>query len=530
MTVEKKINNIVIVGGGNTGWLAAATLIDRIPVQANTKIILVESPDVPLIGVGESTTAQLRKLVKNAYFLGNEEEFLRETGSTYKYGIVHSDWKTLGKKFYSPIGGDFYNETRFPNENYDYMRIYHIANNLPYDYVYQSQCMANNKIFYINGEPNNYYKDFIGESGYAFLNTTDVAYHLDSYKVNEYIRKKCLDTKRISRIEATIKEVVRDSEGYVESLRLDNDQEISGDLFFDCTGFSRVLKLEENKFNSYGDTLLLDTAIIFPEQNEDFGKTEVETYTHAKAMKYGWMFEIPLQERTGKGYNFSSKYTTPEEAKIEVEKMYGREIDVKKVIKYDPGSVDIFWDKNVISSGIASGFFEPLEATTIHASLKQVEHFIEVYYHNELDIRSNQAIKNQYNKEMKYFYQDLRDFIHFHYQNTRQDTDFWIDASSKDKLSDKLKNNFEMWKTRMPRVDDYSEGKMNNALGLGNALWLQVGMGMNLFNSNLAKKELEYYNLYNIAKNQLKNIKDFSGYCIPKSMDASKYYDMIKDK
>lgn len=522
--MTKTVNHIVIAGGGNTGWLVAATLIDRIPIGSNTKITLVESPDVPIIGVGESTTAQMRKLVRNAYFLGNEDEFLRETGSTYKYGIVHSDWQTVGKKFYSPIGGDFYNETRFPNENYDYMRVYHIAENLPYDYVYQSQCMAASKVFYVNGEKDNPYKDFIGESGYSMLKTTDVAYHLDSYKVNEYIRKKCLGTKRITRVEATIKEAVRDHDGHVQYLKLSNGEEVSGDLFFDCSGFSRVLKLDSNKFNSYKDTLLLDTAIVFPESNQE--NTEIKTYTHAKAMKNGWMFEIPLQERTGRGYNFSSSHTSIEEAEKEVEEMYGKEIEVKKVINFEPGSVEVFWDKNVISSGIASGFFEPLEATTIHASLKQVEHFIEVYYHDSIDLK-NKSLADQYNREMKYFYQDLHDFILFHYQNTRKDTAFWVDASSKDKLSDKLKSNFEMWKTRTPRVDDYSDGKMNNALGLGSTLWMQIGIGMNLFNSSLAKKELEYYNLYGAAKTTFKNMKDFSAYAIPKSMSASAYYSKL---
>lgn len=522
--MTKKINHIVIVGGGNAGWSVASLLVDRIHPLSKTKISLIESKDIPVIGVGESTTGQVRRFMNMVQHLGNEEEFLRETGSAFKYGIIHSDWKTIGESFVSPIGADFYNYTRFPHEHYDYMRIYHVANKLKYDSMYQSQCMLQDKVFFMEAEKGNPYKNIIGEDGYKLLKTDDVGYHLDSYKTGDYLRKKTLATSRVRRYEATVNGILRDEEGYITSLKLDNGSIIEADLFFDCTGFAMLLKLDDNKFVPYEDQLLLDSTIVFPEVYQE--NETIKTYTHAKAMKNGWMFEIPLQTRIGRGYNFSSKYTTAEDAQKEVESSLGREIDVKKTLTYKTGRVTKFWDKNVVSAGLSSGFLEPLEATTLHAVLKQVEHFMENYYSNLIDVR-NTAIKDQYNRDMKYFYDDLRDFIVFHYQNTRQDTEFWRDASDPKRRSEKLQRNLDLWKTRMPRLYDYSDGTMQNFLALGNSLWYQIGLGMDIFEPKLAEEELKYYRLEEIAKNDLERSKKFSEYCIARSFTAKDYYERI---
>jgi Tryptophan halogenase len=523
--MDKKIKHIVVVGGGNSGWSTASILVDRINPTSNTKISLVESKDIPVIGVGESTTGQVRRFMNMVQHLGNEQEFLKETGSTFKYGIVHSDWKEVGKKFVSPIGGDFYNYTKYPHEWYDYMRIYHVAKGLPYESMYQSQCMLHDKIFYVKVDKNNPFPQILGDKDVeGLLPTDDVGYHLDSQKTGEYLRKKTMATGRVKRYENTIKAVNRDEDGYVASLSLDNDTQLEADLFFDCSGFSRVLNSKENKFIPYKDSLLLNSTIVFPEEYQE--SEAIKTYTHAKAMKNGWMFEIPLQHRIGRGYNFSSNFCSADEAKKEIEDSLGREIDVKKVLKYETGRVERCWDKNVVSAGISSGFLEPLEATTLHASLKQVEHFMENYYTNVIDLQ-NESIKAQYNRDMKYFYDDLRDFIVFHYQNTRQDTDFWVEASKEDKRSEKLARNFDLWKTRMPRAYDYSDGTMQNFLALGNSLWYQVGLGMDLFDKELAQAELNYYGLESIAKQDLHSAKVFSDYCVKRSLSTKDYYERI---
>lgn len=522
----KRLNHLVVVGGGTAGWITACYLIDRIRPDIKTKITLIESKDIPIIGVGESTTPQLRNFVRNIHFLQDDEEFLKESNATFKYGIVHSDWHTVGKSFVSPLGGEFKNDTRYPHERYDYIRNYHIAEGLDYRYVYQARCMLESKVFYVKGEKDNPFPDTIYEEGYTFLDTTDAAYHIDAYLTSDYLRRKALATGKIERVEDTIVETVRDQQGYIESLKLKSGETIEGDLFFDATGFARVLKADDNKFVSYSDQLLLDSAIVFPKsipQDE-----EIRTYTHAKALKQGWMFEIPLQDRMGRGYNFSSQFTDADTVASEVSEMLDEDIEVRNVLSYEPGRMERFWDRNVIHVGISSGFLEPLEATTIHATLKQVEHFLEMYYSNMIDVR-NEPLKQQYNRDMVYFYDDLRDFILYHYQNTRQDTEFWRESSKPERLSDKLARNMEMWKTRTPRLQDFSDGPMINFLGLGNALWYQIAMGMFTIDRNLAREELEYYGLTQKAKEDLQTAIATADYLAPRSMPSNVFYQKLRD-
>lgn len=532
--MDKKIKTLVVVGGGNSGWTIASTLVDRISPHTMTEIVLIESESIPAIGVGESTTGQIRRFINMVHHLGNgdgspnEAEFLKQTGATFKYGIVHSDWRKVGESFVSPIGGDFENETRFPHEFYDYVRIHHVANKLPYDTVYQSQCMLNDKVFYADIPAKNPYPWIFGEQGGPrLISTQDVGYHLDSNKTGDYLRAKTIKTGRVKHIKGTVEKVNRDKDGYVTSVTLDSGSSIKGDLFFDCSGFSRLLMDDiSNKFISYKDELLLNSTIVFPEEYQE-GET-IKTYTHAKAMKNGWMFEIPLQHRIGRGYNFCSNYTSAEEAKREVEELFGREVDVKKELKYETGRLEKAWDKNVISIGLAFGFLEPLEATAMHGVLKQVEHFMENYYSNLIDVR-NEYLRYQYNRDMSYFHDDLKDFIVFHYQNTRQDTKFWRDASDPDKRSDRLRGIMEMWQTRMPRLYDYSDGTMQNYLALGNSLWYQIGLGMEIFNPELAAAELRYYGLEKHAKTTIKAAKDFSDYILPRSMSTTDFYKMLRN-
>lgn len=522
----KKIKNIVIVGGGTSGWTTATLLIDRILPETKTNITLIESKDVPIIGVGESTTGQMPYLINNSTYL-NELDFLKATGSTFKYGIRHSDWKVVGHSFNSPLLPGWYNETRYPHESYDYIRNYHLAAQKSVDNFYHSKCMNQHKVFYVKGSPNNKYPDIVPDSGYKLLGATGYGYHMDAYLTSDYLRSKALNTGRINRIENTVKQVDRNSKGYVTSLTLADGSSVEGDLFIDCSGFSRLLKDKDNKFISYSNHLLVDTALIIPKQYpEDID--HVRTYTNAKAMKNGWMFEIPLQKRMGRGYNFSSKHTTKEEAHKELEQSLGEEVDVKNVISFEPGRLEKFWDKNVLHVGISSGFMEPLEATTIHISLKQMEHFMEEYYHNMIDL-DNQALQNQFNYAMTSMYDDNRDFLIYHYHNTRQDTDFWKDASSENTLSEKLKNNMSIWKSRTPRKSDMSSSSLDNTLLLGTILYYNIAIGMSAVSPRLAEHELKYYNLYERAKEDYEAINDFGDYMIKRSMSSKDFYEKLRE-
>ena len=501
-----KTKHIVIVGGGTAGWLTAINLFKK---TFNVKITVVASKEIPIIGVGESTTGMFNSVLSsNSDNLPGirEADFLKETGSTFKFGIMHSCWKDGKDWFASPLGNNFKNFKGYPTSDYDFYRLYHIYLNEKFtNSNLQAQMMINDKIPLFKVDD-----DFRGYKNLKKLaNTVDMrfnhhAYHLDTYKVNEFLRKYLLkardETKHlVNHVDDIVADIIQDENGFVKSIKTKTGKTIEGDLFIDCTGFKRILmsKLEENNFKSYRKNLLTNRAIAFHIENDE--NTNINNYTHVIAQKYGWMWDIPLQHRKGCGYVFNDEMITPDEAQKEIEMDLGHKINVQKDIKFEPGRINNAWTKNVLSTGLATGFLEPLEATSIHMTVLQINHFIANYFTNNLSYK-NESIINQYNLEIGSIWDDLKDFIRLHYQSKRTDTEFWKKASSSETLSPRLKGLLEIWKTRTPRVADYQITSDKNFYFLGNTLWLQILMGMDLLDRNMVKEELEYFNLVNEAK------------------------------
>ena len=284
----KKIKNIVIVGGGTAGWSTAHNFLNK--TSKRVKVTVVAAPEIPIIGVGESTTGQFNALInlKNSITGLNEKEFLKETQSTFKLGIKHTDWHTVGESFYSPLVDNHYEQYPYPHPHYDNYRIYHIANNLPYDETLQSQLMINGRLHYQNNK-----------SVYAHLKRNfGVAYHLDTYKVGSYLKRKAIALKKCRYIEDQIVSFKQDAKGFIKSVKTKKGKTIKGDLFIDCSGFARVLinKAFKNKFISYQDNLLVNRALTF-----NIKTKKIKNYTHAWAQRYGWLWQIPTQERLGCG-------------------------------------------------------------------------------------------------------------------------------------------------------------------------------------------------------------------------------------
>jgi len=210
----------------------------------------------------------------------------------------------------------------------------------------------------------------------------------------------------------------------------------------------------------------------------------------------------------------------------EMNECFNEEIEVKKTINFEVGRLNNFWVKNVLAVGLCSNFIEPLEATGLHTTIEQVEHFCDYYLNDTLDLYDYYLQKN-YNDNITSFIDDIRDFIILHYQTKRKDTDFWIESSSKERWTEEFKRKMCTWKKRMPRKSDYHHnGRFH---GLSNALWLQVGHGYEIFDSEIAKKELEYYGLYDIAKQQLNEIGVFSKYCVDNAMTTNDFYKLLNN-
>ena len=196
---------------------------------------------------------------------------------------------------------------------------------------------------------------------------------------------------------------------------------------------------------------------------------------------------------------FSDNHTTPDEAHKEIEETIGQSVEIQKDIKFNSGRIDNVWFKNILSTGLSSGFVEPLEATSIHMTVVQINHFIEQYFTETMDIKGKQ--QEQYNEDIRVIWDDIKDFIQLHYQTPRQDTLFWKDASSAP-MSDTLKDRLDIWKGRMPRYADYGR---NNFYELGNTLWYQILIGMKILDKNVALEELKSFKLLDYAKELQEN-------------------------
>lgn len=501
--MRRHINNIVIIGGGTAGWTTALNFL----LKTNCNITVVCAEELKIIGVGESTTGQFNDIIKSAF---DENDFLKKTGSTIKLGIYHQDWNEIGKSFTSPLGDSFFNETKIPNINYDYFRIFHIAEKLKFDSLLQSQLMINNKLPII-------------ENTKQKIQFNHTAYHLDTFKVGQYIKDYVIKNNRVTYVNDKITKANKNEFGFIESLNTQTGKIINGDLFVDCSGFLRILieKEFDNKFISYKDNLLINRALPFHIKNED--NTIINNYTKVSAKKYGWLWDIPLQHRKGMGYVYCDDFITPDKAQEEIEKELGVKIIPQNDIKFKSGRLEKFWIKNVLSTGLASAFIEPLEATSIHCTMVQINHFLENYFSPTMELNSN-INQNLYNKQMIGMWEHIKDFIILHYNSKRNDTEFWIEQSSSKRHTESLKSKLDIWKYRMPRNNDYSSADSNNLYYLGNTLWLQILAGMDLLDSKIAKEELMYFNLYNIGlkkyEAQLKENKWYIDNCI----DNNKFY------
>ena len=516
------IKKIVIIGGGTSGWV---TTLNFLRYTDNPQIINISSEEIPIIGVGESTTGTMVDMIRDKRNIDIDElDFIKKTNSTFKYGIWHKDWQEKGKSFISPLGDEFLNKTGEPNANYDYYRIYHVAkDNMPYQQT-QAEFMNNDKMLYLNVPSDDIYFGarpgddiFNKDNGLIDFHNTHVAYHLDTFEVGNYIKEQVLKNNEVIHYNDIVSNVVKDEKGYVKKLILKSGKEVEGDLFVDCTGFFRLLIQDDNEFIDWSNNLLTNRAIAFP--TDDY---KITNYTTAQARQYGWEWNIPLQHRMGRGYVFNDRMIDVDQAVDEITKIYGK-VNIVNDVKFTPGRMKNAWSKNVLSVGLSTGFVEPLEATAIHMSIVQVDLFLKNYYSDHLDC-TKQAQQKNYNRAIGDTWDDIRDFIVAHYINTRQDTDFWKESSSKDRWSDRLKELMEIWSVRMPRISDYSSSNHMDFYKLGNTLWYQVLIGMKILNPKVAENELKSYRLYDMAEKELVERNKFNRHILPFGENTNDFY------
>ena len=348
---------VVIVGGGTAGWMAACYFARYNHSSENlNEIVVIESSKIPIVGAGEGSTGilleLLNKKLKRLEGL-SEKDFVEKTNATVKLGINCKDWNGDGKSFFEPLQPT----QTFPDSvDIDFL----LASTYAESYLASptGPMWDHNKVpFYsINFNPT---------GGYS--------YHFDAHKVGQYFKEVALKNG-VKYIDAEVGNFdVNQNTGNLESVELlDSNQVMTADLWFDCTGFSRkLINSVGGGWVDYSKWLPVNKALTYfwPYEADE----EIKPQTLAWAMPNGWMWQIPTQKRYGCGYVYSDKFTTYENAVDELIKTTGRKIEPLRNLKFDCGRVNSAWVKNVSSIGLSSGFLEPLEATSIHSTIIQLD-------------------------------------------------------------------------------------------------------------------------------------------------------------
>ena len=454
--------HIVIVGGGTAGWLAAMMLSDVVVRRGlGTRITVVESSKIGVIGVGEGSTAVFRQMLR--HFGLDEAEFLRETGATIKYGIRHRDWRRLGHSYDGPI-----DSPQMVAGGAD-LDLYAVAAGRSVSEVHLFQHL-------LNGQ----------KAPVARRDGRDVpagpfhyAYHFDQALVGAWLRRKA---RGVALIDDQVTGIERGEAG-IAALMLESGTRVEGDFFVDCTGFRRRLIGELGaEWLSYSDVLPVNRAMPFWVDLKP--GEEIAPCTLAWAQKSGWLWWIPTQGRYGAGYVYSDAHTTPDQAKAEIEAVLGYEIHPRKDIRIEAGRLRNPWLGNCVAVGLASSFLEPLEATSIHGTIVQMMMLSEWLGQGDGRDRYNRAVAVQVD--------DFRDFIRLHYVSERRDSPFWRDvaASHPQVVRDRL----AQWSRHIPRPEDFPRFPPGlEHLGLAHVqeqLYVPVLDGLGLLNRQAAQAEM----------------------------------------
>lgn len=459
---------LVIVGGGTAGWFTAL-LVKKIFKDAS--VTLIESKELGIVGVGEATTPHIPQFLKYLDF--DISDILRETNGTIKNGIRFDNWNGDGKNYFHGFSDNLSNWSipdLYTEDCDDFFLKLLIAKNLPFDdYLYQHQLAKNYKI------------DL----------KTAWAMHFDATALANYLEKEGIK-RGINVIHSTISKINNNEKGFITSLKLIDQTEVRGDFFFDCSGFHRLLigKHYQTKWLSYSKWLPMKKGIPFWLPKED----KTRPYTQAIAMKYGWMWKIPLQHRIGSGYIFDSDYISEAQALDEAQQYYGQNLEIRKVIPFEAGRFERVWNKNCIAVGLSSHFLEPLESTSLWVTILQLtvmKQFINAFIDPD---EHSMKLYNQYFSEVV---DESMNFIYFHYMTKRNDSKFWQEFKHKHPLPDKLAGVIDQYRNSNLRYFDGFEKTFPIASVM------QVGHGLGIFEKtpimfgqeNITPSPKEYQNL-----------------------------------
>jgi hypothetical protein len=452
---DRAIRKIVIVGGGTAGWMAAAPLALRLRggTGPQCEIVLVESPDIGTIGVGEATLPTIRFYNRT---LGlDDADFVRRTQATFKLGIEFRDWGRVGHRFFHGFG-EFGPAIENRSAFMYWLRLARLGDMPTYEDWSVATVMAReNRFVPPQGEVPS------AANAYSF------AYHFDAGLYAAYLRDYAMQ-RGAQRVEGTVVDVeLRAADGFIEAVRLADGRRIDGDLFIDCSGFRGLLIEGALKagYDDWSELLPCDSALAVPSARA--GRLTPFTMSTAKAA--GWQWRIPLQHRTGNGHVYCSRFTSDAQAaRVLLEGLDTPPLDDPRQLRFTTGRRRRQWVRNCVALGLAAGFIEPLESTSIQLIMDGVGRLVE----NFPDRDFAAPLADEYNRRMAAQYESIRDFIVMHYKLTqRTDSEFWRHCAAMP-IPASLQHQIELFRSSgrvaMMNNDSFAEPSLISILfGLG---------------------------------------------------------------
>ncbi len=435
---------VVIVGGGSSGWIAAAYLdgaLNRLRKGPRIDITVVESPDIPRISVGEATIPSLTHVLEVAGI--DETDFVKHTDATYKQAIKYRNWwKNDGSSYYHPF-------TRGPFG--------------PIDFTGEIWARSDRSIPYmetVSAQPALCELGLVPKTQgpWRFGPPLHYAFHLNAQKFADYLTAHAT-AHGVTHVRANMTSAVMRENGLIQAIETDTAGRIDGDIFVDCTGFSAQLIAKHMNVNSLDASkyLMCDRALVMPIPYDVAYPGELRSYTLATALSAGWIWDIPLRSRRAVGYVHSSAFVSLDEAEREVRAYEGPHSEAldTRVVNFQVGWRHRHWVGNCVAIGLSGGFIEPLESTGLYLSelgaVMLAEHF--PYKDDHIP-----ALAFRYNRILQNRYYEILDFINLHYCLTkRDDTAFWREVQNSDRVTERIKAKLEFWRAKRPSAADLED-------------------------------------------------------------------------
>lgn len=451
-TAPTPLKSIVIVGGGSAGWMTAAALADA--VGQDCTITLIESEAIGTVGVGEATIPPIRNFNRR---LGiDEATFVRETQGSFKLGIEFVDWGRQGHSYFHPFGqyGAEFDQVPFYHH---WMRAYLEGGTAgPIDDFSMCWAMAKAGKF-THPSPDRR----------MIQSTFDYAYHFDAGLYAAFLRRFA-EARGVVRKEGRVVDVaLRGSDGFIESVTLENGETVAGEFFIDCSGFGGLLieQALEAGYDNWQHWLPCDRAVAVPCTKGDF-----TPYTRSTAKSAGWQWRIPLQHRTGNGYVHCSDFISEDEASAELlATLDGKPLADPRTLRFVTGKRREFWKRNCVAIGLSAGFMEPLESTSLHLIQYGILRLIALLP----DSSMSPLLSREYNAQTTSEYERIRDFLILHYKaSERDDSELWRYCAAMP-IPDSLQYKIDHFRTNGMLVSDEREL-------FANPSWIAVYLGQGI--------------------------------------------------